>query len=140
MKASAEPQFAFIFGVNWLWHCGVTASFGVFFFHEIQCNGMTSFIEFMISANHCSEFASCRPNEFSQMGSLCVEAWKCWKKEMLFHVVSVINLIIPIHHDFFFVCESTYQFMLINVFNASDIIYDHVNAIFLLCHLFFCSN
>ena len=38
--------FAFIFGVNWLWRCGVTASFGVFF-HEIKCNGVTSFMEFM---------------------------------------------------------------------------------------------
>ena len=38
--------FAFIFGVNWLWPCGVKASFGVFF-HEIICNGMTSFMEFM---------------------------------------------------------------------------------------------
>ena len=38
--------FAFIFGVNWLWRCGVTASFE-FFFHEIKCNGMTSFMEFM---------------------------------------------------------------------------------------------
>ena len=49
MKASAEPQFAFIFGVNWLWHCGFTASFGVFFFffHEIKCIRMTSFMEFM---------------------------------------------------------------------------------------------
>ena len=47
MKANAEPQFAFIFGVNWLWHWGVTASFGVFF-QEIKCNGMTSFMEFMI--------------------------------------------------------------------------------------------
>ena len=27
--------------------CGVTASFGVFF-HEIKCNGMTSFMEFML--------------------------------------------------------------------------------------------
>ena len=34
MKANAEPQFAFIFGVNWLWYCGVTASFGVFFHKE----------------------------------------------------------------------------------------------------------
>ena len=47
MKASAEPQFAFIFGVNWLWHCGVTASFGVFFL-EIKCNGMTIFMKFML--------------------------------------------------------------------------------------------
>ena len=39
--------FAFIFGVNWLWRCGVTASFGVFF-HEIKCNGITSFMEFML--------------------------------------------------------------------------------------------
>ena len=38
--------FAFIFGVNWLWRWGVTASFGVFFY-EIKCNGMTSFMEFM---------------------------------------------------------------------------------------------
>ena len=37
--------FTFIFGVNWLWRCGVTASFGVFF-HEIKCNRMTSFMEF----------------------------------------------------------------------------------------------
>ena len=41
--------FAFIFGVNWLLRCGVTASFGVLF-HEIECNGMTSFMEFMWSA------------------------------------------------------------------------------------------
>ena len=39
--------FAFIFGVNWLWCCGVTAPLEVFF-HEIKCNGMTSFMEFMI--------------------------------------------------------------------------------------------
>ena len=37
--------FAFIFAVNWLCRRGVTASFGVFF-HEIKCNGMTSFMEF----------------------------------------------------------------------------------------------
>ena len=40
--------FAFIFGVNWLWRCGVTASFGVFF-HEIKRKGMTSFTEFRLS-------------------------------------------------------------------------------------------
>ena len=39
-------MFTFIFGVNWLWHCGVTASFGVFF-HEIKRNGKTNFMEFM---------------------------------------------------------------------------------------------
>ena len=38
--------FAFIFGVNWLWRCGVTASFGVLF-HELKYNGMTSFMDFM---------------------------------------------------------------------------------------------
>ena len=38
--------FAFIFGVNWLWRCGVTPSFGVFFL-EIKCNRMTIFMEFM---------------------------------------------------------------------------------------------
>ena len=32
MKGNAEPQFAFIFVVNWLWYCGVTGSFGCFFF------------------------------------------------------------------------------------------------------------
>ena len=46
-----KQMFAFIFGVNWLWHCGVTASFGVFF-HEMKCNGLTSFMEFM-SSWHC---------------------------------------------------------------------------------------
>ena len=30
-----RTAFAFIFGVNWLWHCGVTASFGVFC-HDIK--------------------------------------------------------------------------------------------------------
>ena len=39
-------EFAFIFGVNWLWRSGVTASFGVFF-HEMKCNGMTIFMEFV---------------------------------------------------------------------------------------------
>ena len=37
--------FAFIFGVNWLWHCGVTALFGVLS-HEMKCNETTSFTEF----------------------------------------------------------------------------------------------
>ena len=41
--------FAHIFGVNQLWRCGIAASFGVFLFHEIKCNGMTIFMEFMIS-------------------------------------------------------------------------------------------
>ena len=50
--------FAFIFGVNWLWRWGVTASFGVFF-HEIKCNGMTSFVEFM-------------PSRTSPSASLCI--------------------------------------------------------------------
>ena len=45
-ESKRGTAFAFIFGVNWLWRCGVTASFGVF--HEIRCNGMTSFMEFMI--------------------------------------------------------------------------------------------
>ena len=43
-ESKRGTAFAFIFGVNWLWHCGVTASFGVFF---MKCNGMTSFMEFM---------------------------------------------------------------------------------------------
>ena len=47
MATNAEQSFAFIFGVNWLCHCGVTPSFGVFL-HEIKCNGMTNFIEFMM--------------------------------------------------------------------------------------------
>ena len=40
--------FGFIFGVNWLWRCGVTTSFGVSF-NEIECNGMTIFMEFSTS-------------------------------------------------------------------------------------------
>ena len=47
-ESKRSSAFAFIFGVNWLWRCGVTASFGVFL-HEIKCNGMTSFTEFMIN-------------------------------------------------------------------------------------------
>ena len=45
-ESNCRSAFAFIFGVNWLWRCGVTASFGVFF-HEMKCNGVTSFMEFM---------------------------------------------------------------------------------------------
>ena len=30
-ESKCGTAFAFIFGVNWLWRCGVTASFGVFF-------------------------------------------------------------------------------------------------------------
>ena len=44
-ESKRGTAFAFIFGVNWLWRCGVIASFGVFF-HHIKCNGMTSFMEF----------------------------------------------------------------------------------------------
>ena len=46
-ESKRGTAFAFIFGVNWLWRCGVTALFGVFFY-EIKCNGMTSFMEFML--------------------------------------------------------------------------------------------
>ena len=42
-----RTAFAFIFGVIWLLRCGVTAWLGVFFL-EIKCNGMTSFMEFMV--------------------------------------------------------------------------------------------
>ena len=45
-ESKRGTAFAFIFGVNWLWHYGVTASFGASF-HEIKCHGMTSFMEFI---------------------------------------------------------------------------------------------
>ena len=45
-ESNRGTAFAFIFGVNWLWSCGVTASFGVFFC-EMKCNGMIHFMEFM---------------------------------------------------------------------------------------------
>ena len=45
-ESKRGTAFAFIFGVYWLWHCGVIASFGVYF-HEIKCNGITNFMEFM---------------------------------------------------------------------------------------------
>ena len=48
-ESKRGTAFAFIFGVNWLWRCGVSASFGVFS-HEIKCNGVTSFMEFMSDA------------------------------------------------------------------------------------------
>ena len=65
-KSQRRTAFAFIFGVNWLWRCGVTASFRVFL-HEIKCNGMTSFMEFMITAvaaESCSVGFSRREDEF----------------------------------------------------------------------------
>ena len=40
-------RVCFIFGVNWLWHWGVTALFRVFFMKQDVCNWMTSFMEFM---------------------------------------------------------------------------------------------
>ena len=46
-ESKRGTAFAFLFGVNWLLRCGVTASFGVFF-HEIKCNGVARFTEFMI--------------------------------------------------------------------------------------------
>ena len=45
-ESKRGTAFAFIFGVNWLWRCGVTASFGIFFSWN-ECNGMTSLMEFM---------------------------------------------------------------------------------------------
>ena len=45
-ESKCTTAFSFIFGVNWLWLCGVTAYFGVCF-HEIKCNAMTSFMELM---------------------------------------------------------------------------------------------
>ena len=51
-ESKRGAAFAFIFGVNWLWRCGGTASFKVFF-HEIKCDGMTSFMEFMLGICLC---------------------------------------------------------------------------------------
>ena len=51
-ESKRGTAFTFIFGVNWLWFCGVTASFGASF-HEMKCNGMTSFMEFMLEASKC---------------------------------------------------------------------------------------
>ena len=45
-ESKRGTAFAFIFDVNWLCRCGVSASFGIFF-HEMKCSGMTSFMEFM---------------------------------------------------------------------------------------------
>ena len=45
-ESKRGTALAFIFGVNWLWRCGVTASFGVFCY-KIKCKGKTSFMEFM---------------------------------------------------------------------------------------------
>ena len=47
-ESKSETAFAFIFGVNWLWRRGATTSFGVSF-HEINCNGITGFTEYMTS-------------------------------------------------------------------------------------------
>ena len=49
-ESKRGTAFAFIFGMNWLWRCGVTASFGVFL-HEIKCDRMTSFMEFTICSS-----------------------------------------------------------------------------------------
>ena len=43
-ESKRETAFAFIFDVNWLCHCGVTALFGV-----LKCNGMMIFMEFMFT-------------------------------------------------------------------------------------------
>ena len=37
-ESKCGTAFAFIFGVNWLWRCGVTASFGVIFFMKVSWN------------------------------------------------------------------------------------------------------
>ena len=59
-ESKRSTACAFIFGVNWLWRCDVTGSFGVFF-HEIKCKGMKSFVEFIINL-HYVQF---RPGPFS---------------------------------------------------------------------------
>ena len=52
-ESKRGTAFAFIFGVNLLWRCGITVSFGVFL-HETKCDRMTSFMEFM-----CTEGNTC---------------------------------------------------------------------------------
>ena len=85
-ESKRESAFAFIFAVNWFWHSGVTALFGVFsqltsqiifgkmhflliwkneFFHEIKCKGMTSFMDFM---ERC--ITGQRPAAWSQVTTL----------------------------------------------------------------------
>ena len=56
-ESKRRTAFAFIVGVNWLWRCGVTASFGVF--HQIKFNGMTSFMELMSFFRCFSCLSSC---------------------------------------------------------------------------------
>ena len=47
-ESKRGTTFAFIFGVNGLWHCGVTLALFRVLIHEIKFNGMTSFTEFAI--------------------------------------------------------------------------------------------
>ena len=53
-ESKRGTAFAFIFCVNWLWRCGGTAPFRVSF-HEIKCNGMTSFMEFVVKERLCEK-------------------------------------------------------------------------------------
>ena len=82
-ESKRGTAFAFIFGVNWLWRCGVTASFGVFFL-EIRCNGMTSFMEFMTSwnAQHVAVTSSWQR---------CLGPWQPWRD--LSHRTQLIGII-----------------------------------------------
>ena len=72
-ESKCGSAFAFIFGVNWLWRCVVTASFEVFF-REIKCKGMTGFMEFMI-------FAFARTSISSRVQFLGIAKRRCWEHE-----------------------------------------------------------
>ena len=67
-ESKCGTAFAFIFGVNWLWRCGVSPSFGVFV-HEIKCDGI-SFTEFMAVA--C----------VLQLARGCLESWVFCKQPL----------------------------------------------------------
>ena len=75
-ESKRGTAFAFIFGVNWLWRCGVTASFGVFF-HERKCNGMK-----MSNSVFCK-------NSFSNTSRKCIlpNTWIPWNLSFCYILV-----------------------------------------------------
>ena len=116
-ESKRGTAFAIIFGMNWLWHCAVTASFGVLF-HEwnvtewqVSWNSFTIFsnVVFVSYSLFYSENKLCSYNPTYHIKCYCcgildIQFWhgrqnnkisstkiKTWRFHLWFHSTSVQN-------------------------------------------------
>ena len=91
MKPNAEPRL--LLSLVWI-DAGVVVSQhrSESFFHEIECNGMMSFTEFMLYSRwKCLSSHHYVPHIISWVLGKCLKSWKCLKKKWVLEFSYISN-------------------------------------------------